>query len=107
MSPIRIAYSASDDFAALARLETVRADMVILDLEDGVNASDRLAARKAVVENLLDPQRTILRVNPVDSPDFALDLEVLEPQLEATQLDPLVRGHDTARRDRRLNGQRG
>jgi citrate lyase subunit beta/citryl-CoA lyase len=54
------------------------ADMVILDLEDGVNASDRVAARSAVIENLLDPQRTILRVNPVGSPDFALDLEVLD-----------------------------
>jgi citrate lyase subunit beta/citryl-CoA lyase len=54
------------------------ADMVILDLEDGVNASDRVTARKAVVDHLLDPQRTILRVNPVDTPDFALDLEVLD-----------------------------
>jgi citrate lyase subunit beta/citryl-CoA lyase len=53
------------------------ADMVILDLEDGVNAGDRVAARSAVIENLLDPQRTILRVNPVDSADFALDLEAL------------------------------
>ncbi|MGD0693121.1 MAG: aldolase/citrate lyase family protein, partial [Acidimicrobiales bacterium] len=54
------------------------ADMVILDLEDGVNPSDRAAARKAVLDNLLDPQRTILRVNPADSADFALDLEVLD-----------------------------
>jgi len=53
------------------------ADMVILDLEDGVNAGDRVAARAAVIENLLDPQRTILRVNPVDSVDFGLDLEAL------------------------------
>ena len=28
--------------------------------------------------NLLDPQRTIVRVNPVDSTDFALDLEALD-----------------------------
>lgn len=54
------------------------ADMVILDLEDGVNAVDRIAARAAVIENLLDPQRTILRVNPVNSVDFALDLEALD-----------------------------
>jgi citrate lyase subunit beta / citryl-CoA lyase len=54
------------------------ADMAILDLEDGVNAGDRVAARRAVIENLLDPQRTILRVNPVDSVDFALDLEALD-----------------------------
>ena len=53
------------------------ADMVILDLEDGVNASDRSAARSAVKDNLLDPQRTIVRVNPVGTEDFALDLEAL------------------------------
>jgi citrate lyase subunit beta / citryl-CoA lyase len=54
------------------------ADMVILDLEDGVNAQDRAVARRALVENLLDPQRTIVRVNAVDSADFALDLEALD-----------------------------
>ncbi len=54
------------------------ADMVILDLEDGVNDGDRAAARAAVIANLLDPQRTILRVNAVDSKDFALDLETLD-----------------------------
>jgi citrate lyase subunit beta/citryl-CoA lyase len=54
------------------------ADMVILDLEDGVTASDRTIARRAVIENLLDPQRTILRVNPADSVDFALDIAALD-----------------------------
>jgi citrate lyase subunit beta/citryl-CoA lyase len=54
------------------------ADMVILDLEDGVNAAERVAARTALRENLLDPQRTIVRVNPVTSADFALDLEALD-----------------------------
>jgi citrate lyase subunit beta/citryl-CoA lyase len=53
------------------------ADMVILDLEDGVNASDRATARRSVIEHLLDPQRTIVRVNPVESADFALDLDAL------------------------------
>jgi len=51
--------------------------MVILDLEDGVNAVDRAAARTALIENLLDPARTIVRVNPVPSQDFGLDLEAL------------------------------
>jgi citrate lyase subunit beta/citryl-CoA lyase len=53
------------------------ADMVILDLEDGVSANARSDARAAMIDNPLDPQRTILRVNPVGSPDFALDLEAL------------------------------
>ncbi len=54
------------------------ADMVILDLEDGVNADDRHAARRAVIDTPLDPQRTIVRVNPVGSEDFAFDLVALE-----------------------------
>jgi citrate lyase subunit beta/citryl-CoA lyase len=63
-----------DRFAKAAAV----ADMVILDLEDGVHASDRVAAREAVIANPLDPQRTILRVNPVGSTDFALDLAALD-----------------------------
>jgi citrate lyase subunit beta/citryl-CoA lyase len=54
------------------------ADMVILDLEDGVSAVDRAAARAALLENPLDPERTIVRVNPVNSTDFPLDLEALD-----------------------------
>jgi citrate lyase subunit beta / citryl-CoA lyase len=53
------------------------ADMVILDLEDGVSAPDRPNAREALMTTLLDPQRTIVRVNPVGTPDFALDVAAL------------------------------
>jgi citrate lyase subunit beta/citryl-CoA lyase len=53
------------------------ADMVILDLEDGVGALERPAAREALKATLLDPQRTIVRVNPVGTEDFALDLAAL------------------------------
>jgi citrate lyase subunit beta / citryl-CoA lyase len=54
------------------------ADVVILDLEDGVAAKDREAARKALVETPLDPLRTVVRVNPVTTPDYAPDLEALK-----------------------------
>ncbi|MDZ4267898.1 MAG: CoA ester lyase [Mycobacterium sp.] len=54
------------------------ADVVILDLEDGVAAKDREAARKALLDNPLDPARTVVRVNPVDTPDHALDVEALK-----------------------------
>jgi citrate lyase subunit beta/citryl-CoA lyase len=53
------------------------ADMVILDLEDGVNAAQRPSAREALTATLLDPQRTIVRVNPVGTDDFSLDLAAL------------------------------
>ena len=54
------------------------ADVVILDLEDGVAAKDRPAAREALVDTPLDPTRTVVRVNPAETPDHALDLEALE-----------------------------
>jgi citrate lyase subunit beta/citryl-CoA lyase len=53
------------------------ADVVILDLEDGVAAKDREAARAALIDVPLDPGRTVVRVNPVDTPDHAPDLEAL------------------------------
>lgn len=53
------------------------ADLVILDLEDGVSAADRPKARQSVVETPLDPQRTLVRVNPSGSPDHELDLRAL------------------------------
>ncbi|KMO68576.1 citrate lyase subunit beta/citryl-CoA lyase [Mycobacterium sp. BK558] len=53
------------------------ADVVILDLEDGVAAKDRAAARHALIDTPLDPARTVVRVNPVGTPDHAEDLEAL------------------------------
>ena len=51
-----------------------RADAVILDLEDAVAPGNRADARRALVENPLDPERTIVRVNPVGTEDFAADM---------------------------------
>ncbi|KWX57400.1 CoA ester lyase [Mycobacterium sp. NAZ190054] len=53
------------------------ADVVILDLEDGVAAKDRDSARAALVDTPLDPARTVVRVNPAGTPDHALDLDAL------------------------------
>jgi citrate lyase subunit beta/citryl-CoA lyase len=53
------------------------ADIVILDLEDGVAAADRPTARKALVDVPLDPARTVVRVNPAGTDDQARDLEAL------------------------------
>jgi citrate lyase subunit beta/citryl-CoA lyase len=53
------------------------ADVVILDLEDGVAAKDREAARTALVETPLDPDRTVVRINPSATSDHQLDLAVL------------------------------
>lgn len=53
------------------------ADVVILDLEDGVAAADRPAAREALRANPLDPEKTVVRVNPAGTEDQARDLEAL------------------------------
>lgn len=54
-----------------------RADAVIIDLEDAVAPVDKAGARVAMVDTPLDPSRTIVRINPAGTADFALDLEAL------------------------------
>ncbi|WP_322781048.1 CoA ester lyase [Frankia sp. Cas4] len=53
------------------------ADGVILDLEDAVAAENKPRARQALRETLLDPIRTIVRINPAGTDDYAEDLAVL------------------------------
>lgn len=54
-----------------------RADAVILDLEDAVADADKHAARLALVESTLDPERVVVRLNPAHGPHFADDLAAL------------------------------
>lgn len=54
-----------------------RADVVILDLEDGVLPGDRDAARRGLRDAPLDPARTVVRVNPAGTPDHDADLAAL------------------------------
>lgn len=54
------------------------ADVVILDLEDGVAADDKEAARTALIDTPLDPERTVVRVNPVGTREHELDLLALD-----------------------------
>lgn len=53
------------------------ADVVILDLEDGVGAGDKDAAREALLCTALDPERTVVRVNAAGTADFDADLTAL------------------------------
>lgn len=53
------------------------ADVVILDLEDGVAAGDKAAARKALIETPLDPETTVVRVNAVGTDGHEPDLAAL------------------------------
>ncbi|QLY32414.1 HpcH/HpaI aldolase/citrate lyase family protein [Nocardia huaxiensis] len=53
------------------------ADVVIIDLEDGVAESDKAAAREALVAHPQDPERTVIRVNAAGTLDHMLDLDAL------------------------------
>lgn len=53
------------------------ADVVILDLEDAVAQADKAAARKALRDNPLDPERTVVRINAAGTDEHALDLQAL------------------------------
>lgn len=59
-----------------------RSDAIIIDLEDAVAPADRSAARQALQQHLSAMQegaanRTIVRINPVESTDYAADVDVL------------------------------
>ncbi|MFF0632591.1 HpcH/HpaI aldolase/citrate lyase family protein [Nocardia sp. NPDC004151] len=53
------------------------ADVVIIDLEDGVAEADKASAREALIANPLDPQRTVVRVNAAGTLEHMLDLDAL------------------------------
>jgi citrate lyase subunit beta / citryl-CoA lyase len=53
------------------------ADVVILDLEDGVAPADKDAARHNLREVRLDPDRTVVRINPAGSSHHQRDLAAL------------------------------
>lgn len=54
------------------------ADSVIIDLEDAVTPDAKETARVAIQRADLDPQRVMVRVNPVSSDEFARDIAALE-----------------------------
>lgn len=54
-----------------------RADAVILDLEDAVDPAAKVVARGALIDAHVDPARTIVRVNPVGTPEYAADMATL------------------------------
>ena len=70
------------------------ADVVVLDLHNGVLPRDKEFARQCILECPLDPARTVIRVNPVGTDEHTADLQALEtttyrrvvvPQVESAQ----------------------
>lgn len=54
-----------------------RADAVILDLEDAVAPADKTAARANLIDERVEPERVIVRVNAPGTSDFESDLAAL------------------------------
>lgn len=54
-----------------------KADAVILDLEDAVLPDAKAEARGNIIAADLDPARVIVRVNPPETAEFALDVEAV------------------------------
>ncbi len=64
------------------------ADVVILDLEDGVAAKDKDAARAALIDTPLDPDRTVVRINQAGTEAQELDLHALSRTAYTTVMLP-------------------
>ncbi|HET7073969.1 MAG TPA: CoA ester lyase [Mycobacterium sp.] len=64
------------------------ADVVILDLEDGVAAADKPAARTALRATQLDPERTVVRINATGTDEQARDLDALADTAYTTVMLP-------------------
>ena len=64
------------------------ADVVILDLEDGVAAGAKDAARAAVLNSAQDPARTVVRLNAAGTADYRADLEMLARTAYSTVMLP-------------------
>lgn len=75
------------------------ADGVILDLEDGVAPNRREHARQAVRTAIrdMDPDTTVVRVNPAGTPDHELDLHVLQDAPNVWVMVPKVEHPDDLR----------
>jgi citrate lyase subunit beta / citryl-CoA lyase len=68
------------------------ADGVILDLEDGVGAAAKDAAREALLAHPQDPSRVIVRVNAVGTPEFDADIATVGQTGYATIMLPKAEG---------------
>lgn len=79
-----------------------RADGVILDLEDAVAPAAKRAARGALIETDLDPERVIVRVNPLDGDQIAADLATLS-QTDFRRI--MVAKAESAKRIRRVDSR--
>ena len=76
----------------------LRSDTVILDLEDAVGADDKDLARDSVARSGLDPDRTVVRVNAADTPEFGADIAMVRRTAYRTVMLPKTESPKDLRR---------
>lgn len=81
-----------------------RADAVILDLEDAVSPAAKPAARGALIESDLDPDRVIVRVNAPGTDAFVADLATLS---QTDYRTVMVAKAESAKQLRAIDGRFG
>ena len=77
MTPVTYLFVPGDRPDRFLKAMASGADRIILDLEDAVRPEAKAAAREAIIAAKVDPQRVIVRINPVETPFYDDDLEVL------------------------------
>lgn len=87
----------ADSEKKLAKGDGIAADVIILDLEDSVMPDRRKGARELAAQYLAERPRDRssqlwVRVNPVDTPDCALDLDAVLPGRPDGIVQPKIRG---------------
>lgn len=75
-------FAPGDSDRKIAKAQTTNADLVIIDLEDAVAESARPEARQRVLAHLQSDRSAMtaaqfVRINPMDSDDAELDLEIV------------------------------
>lgn len=70
-----------------------RADMTIVDLEDGAGRADRAAAREVVRDSQLNPADTIIRVGGPAQPGFAEDVAMVRESPYRLVMVPKLTNH--------------
>ncbi len=80
-----------DSERKLRKARDAGADALIVDLEDAVAPSAKLAARELAAEYLADTENAWVRINPIDSDDAGADLEAVMASAPAGIVLPKAR----------------
>ncbi|WP_459981449.1 HpcH/HpaI aldolase/citrate lyase family protein [Nocardioides sp. AN3] len=82
--------------ARFQRAASSGADVVVIDLEDGVEPASRPAARRHVQAWLRDGESAVVRINVLGSPDYMSDVQALRGVVRSVMLPKVESSTDVA-----------